>query len=1376
MLLTALFTLFTQTAQADSWPEYITDVVVCGASASNIDGVKQTYTNQGYTFCSMELNEGSGGDWIYVGYKKGSRASTNGGYITDFYISNSSSSSIYYNGRTYYPVPTNSGFNGDLNSGARGDYIYLYYTKNNFSDKRAVSSISFDTSSSNAVGLAGSSSGYDLNAGAGGEYVYMHFSTTTKTNRPTSDPTMQAGLVYNGQPQQLVKYNPTSCTMYYRVGTSGNYSSTVSDVTATNASSYTVYYYAGSDSYGDASSTHSQTVTIAKSPNNGVTVSCTNLMEGNAPQPTLGGTNLSTGAVTYKYSTSQSGSYTTTVPTTAGTYWVKATIASDANCNEYTTAAASFTMTPDWAVHNSGDSEADAYVINTTADLDLLASRVNSGNQYANKYFKLGGNITYTHTSNWNDTTSDENNFSPIGNNSNYYNKFAGHFDGGGYTISGIRIYSYDSHMGLFGYITGSATITGVKLADTRITAYKDAGGIVGENNGTVSNCYVKSNVMLKASSDNSENLGGIVGYTSYGGSTVSTFSGCRSETTLSGGSSCKAFGAIVGYIYAGFSANYKPIVKHNLAIGATVPSTQNHGAIIGSVFSYQGNYTSNYYANCTVAGAANAADVGYNGRDVAGVRKAVAINAADGVTVTPTGTATTYNVSGITAYEGNNAILYNGQFYAGATELVRLNVSYDNAPEDYVFRGYTDGHGNALTANDDNTYTLAMTTQAATVTPDGVSLWGTADDADGSQQHPYVITTTAGLDLLSQKVNAGNKYSGTYFELGDDLTYDKTVTNNFTSIGNASNYFSGHFDGKGHTVSGILIGKGATDYVGFFGLIYDGAEIKNLTIDNSQIVGRKSCGGIVGRCQNSSVTNCHVTSSVTVYGSTSFAENHGGIVGENFRGQVTGCTSGAMVKAASDLSRMIDYGGIVGENYVGIVENCLVYGGTINGLNNVGAVVGYNNSGTLTNNRYTGFVTRNGSQAMLNDGVGEGSQDGTAYACALIPYEGVTLNVATGEATTIYDYDGLKIYPTGMSYGGTWYNYIANGDDISGDVTFTATYTGSVPEGYALSGFGSTSIADNPNVSMNWAATDGIATCTLSTYVATFYYIAPIFNEIPTVELADNNEDNSSIIPDSPGQTCNVVLKGRTLRKDGQWQTICLPFDVDMTDPEGPLYGATYRTVTNASIEGTTLNLTFGKTWNGNPDMENTLVAGRPYFIKWDKAVDYVDDDAHNIVNPVFTNVNLERAGGGYWSDDNSVWFIGDYDALIDVISRTIPDYDVLLLGADNKLHYAGSGASLGACRACFLLQQPQLSVDVNGDGQTSIADVTALVNMVLGKSEITETADVNGDGQYSIADVTALVNMILGKGQKRVERITTNVGITVEGIDETSGSFWGQ
>ena len=59
----------------------------------------------------------------------------------------------------------------------------------------------------------------------------------------------------------------------------------------------------------------------------------------------------------------------------------------------------------------------------------------------------------------------------------------------------------------------------------------------------------------------------------------------------------------------------------------------------------------------------------------------------------------------------------------------------------------------------------------------------------------------------------------------------------------------------------------------------------------------------------------------------------------------------------------------------------------------------------------------------------------------------------------------------------------------------------------------------------------------------------------------------------------------------------------------------------------------------------------------------------------------------------------------------------------------------------------------DVNRDGSITIADVTALVNIILGKDNVEPyqynhtAADVNLDKAITIADVTALVNLILGR-----------------------------
>ena len=51
----------------------------------------------------------------------------------------------------------------------------------------------------------------------------------------------------------------------------------------------------------------------------------------------------------------------------------------------------------------------------------------------------------------------------------------------------------------------------------------------------------------------------------------------------------------------------------------------------------------------------------------------------------------------------------------------------------------------------------------------------------------------------------------------------------------------------------------------------------------------------------------------------------------------------------------------------------------------------------------------------------------------------------------------------------------------------------------------------------------------------------------------------------------------------------------------------------------------------------------------------------------------------------------------------------------------------------------------DVNDDGHVNIADVTALIDILLSGAVAPDAADVNGDNNVTIADVTALIDMLL-------------------------------
>ena len=1024
--MTLLFTVLTTvTAWADEWPEYVTDIIVVGGSESEVNSAKSY--NSGYTWCSMDLNEDASGDYIYFGYKKSRTANTNGGYITDIIVIDAEGtnppSTVTYDGRTYYLCSYDGGSHfesvkGNLNSNCGSGWnIYLYYTKQEYSStKRAVSSIDVNSTKAGSINCyykngSKEEEQIDLNRGiSGSSDVYMHLSTATKVNRPYPEPSMASNLVYDGQPKQLISSsysNSNSGTLYYRVSTTGSYTSTVANVTATNAGTYTVYYYSGSNSYGNSSESyaHSKTVTIGKAQNSGATVVCADILEGNTLTPQLGGTNLSTGAVTYKYCTTPDGDYTTTAPTTAGTYYVKATVAADGNCNEFTTAYASFKIVGDWALHNSGDSEADAYVISTTDELDLLAQRVNNGTDYKDKFFKLDADITYSHTTDWNDVTSTENNFTRIGDANN---TFKGTFDGQRYTIKGIRYTSSNNNLGLFGKITGGATVKNVILSDARIIGKDNCGGIAGNcEQSTITNCWVKSNVCI----GNKDYKGGIAGY-SYKG----TISGCRSEATLTAYSSSNIYyGGIAGQA---FSSE----VSQCVVVGATIPNAGNRGAIVGN--NYQSTLTSNYYTVCTVVGVANAANVGCQGGDANGARQAVAIGAATGVTVTPTGTATTYDVSGITAYDGNSGILYGGTLYAGATETVRLNIEY-TAPEYFALNGFTDGNGNALTDNGDGTYTLTMTGAAATITPDLTDLWGIADGRDGSTAaKAYRITTPAGLDLLASNVNGCNYYQNTYFVLANDIIYDANVLtldldgdgnndSNYMPVGKDASPFMGNFDGQGHTISGISVNANGMDYIGVFGR--NDGTVKNLTVSDCLFAGKGRVGAIAGY-NRGTVENCHVATYVSVIGKSTV----GGVVGEN-EGFVLGCTSAATL-SAKEYARY--FGGIAGRNSGTLTDN--LFTGTIGKMpdspfnSGIGAITGDNDTerGMLTNN----FHTCSGMGGVGNDN----DATNTDQAGAQLAYEFPTANAAMGAAGSTYaegeTYEGITAYANGLAYNGKYY------------------------------------------------------------------------------------------------------------------------------------------------------------------------------------------------------------------------------------------------------------------------------------------------------------------------------------------------------------------
>ena len=175
-------------------------------------------------------------------------------------------------------------------------------------------------------------------------------------------------------------------------------------------------------------------------------------------------------------------------------------------------------------------------------------------------------------------------------------------------------------------------------------------------------------------------------------------------------------------------------------------------------------------------------------------------------------------------------------------------------------------------------------------------------------------------------------------------------------------------------------------------------------------------------------------------------------------------------------------------------------------------------------------------------------------------------------------------------------------------------------------------------------------------------------YEVIPAIINLADNADNSTTINTADGFLANVTLSGRTLYKDGDWNTLCLPFSVD--DFNGtPLQGATVKTLASTTFSDGTLTMNFTEDLTG-------IEAAKPYIVKW--------ADGTSIVDPVFTNVTISDVTAN--AETDYVDFIGTYSP----ISIYTAGKTNLYLGADNTLYYpTDEGFTVNACRGYFQLKQ---------------------------------------------------------------------------------------
>lgn len=178
-----------------------------------------------------------------------------------------------------------------------------------------------------------------------------------------------------------------------------------------------------------------------------------------------------------------------------------------------------------------------------------------------------------------------------------------------------------------------------------------------------------------------------------------------------------------------------------------------------------------------------------------------------------------------------------------------------------------------------------------------------------------------------------------------------------------------------------------------------------------------------------------------------------------------------------------------------------------------------------------------------------------------------------------------------------------------------------------------------------------------------------------------DYTLDENSVNTIEAYENANVTLK-RTFYKDGEWNTLCLPFAV--ANAKTAFDGAELREVDTQNSHDNTIVF----------KEATTIEAGKPYLIKWAKTPNEVCD----FVN-TFEGVTLVATATPVKVND-AITFTGFYNkATADKLGAS-----VAAIGAGNKLFKVTSGEMKGF-RAAFVLNPatPAAGIKVVIDGTTT-------------------------------------------------------------------------
>lgn len=532
-----------------------------------------------------------------------------------------------------------------------------------------------------------------------------------------------------------------------------------------------------------------------------------------------------------------------------------------------------------------------------------------------------------------------------------YIPVFRGEFDGNGKTISNFTLnVSGRDNLGLFGEVFEGAKIYNLSVLNASVTGASNVGGLVGTNNGFIS----------------AINISGIISGTSQVGGLIGTNNGLilSSNTT----------GTVSGTINVGGLAG------HNSTL-----SNKDAAEVRNSVS------TANVNATNSRAGGL----VGYNSSK----------SIITGCYSTGTVTATSQYAGGLVGENNYGKIINSyslspvtGDTYPGGLVGNNFGGTIENSfsAGSVTGRLYKNGLAYSGTATNSfwDTQTSGMATSGVGIGRTTAQMFDIATYANASWDISDIADSTLSTWKIENNMgypelpNAGvNKHSlltevltkdGEYYlitsledllwvtdNILDIYFYNFKLTTDIDLTSSPSTHFvkfQGEFDGDGHQISNLTLNLPSENNVGFFGELLPGSIVKNLDLNNVNVVGLNQVGALVGTSTEGTIENCSSSGNVT--GSYEV----GGLVGAYEYGEIRDSHSTANVTSDD-----YEVGGLVGYIYYGTIDNCYWEGGTVQGDYDVGGLAGYQRAGIISNSHSSGSVS---GESQVGGLVGTSSQD----------------------------------------------------------------------------------------------------------------------------------------------------------------------------------------------------------------------------------------------------------------------------------------------------------------------------------------------------------------------------------------------------------------